>query len=63
MPRARLTTLTWSLIFGGMLLMPLGLLQPDTESTLRWVLVAGSVVAIAIGVILIWVRSTMKDGK
>ena len=63
MSRARLARLTWSLIFGGMLLMPLGLLQPDAQSTLRWVILAGSAVAITIGVILIWVRSTMKDGK
>ena len=63
MSRARLARLTWSLIFGGMLVMPLGLLQRDTDGTLRWVLVAGSAVAITIGVVLIWVRSTMKNGK
>jgi hypothetical protein len=63
MSRARLARLTWSLIFGGMLLIPLGLNLRDTEGTLRWVLVAGSAVAITIGVVLIWVRSTMKDGK
>ena len=61
MSRARLATVTWSLIFSGMLVMPLGLLQRDTDSTLRWVLVAGSALAIAIGVVLIWVRSTMND--
>ena len=63
MSRARLATVTWSLIFGGMLVMPLGLLQRDTDSTLRWVLVAGSALAIAIGVVLIWARSTMNDDK
>ena len=63
MPSGRIARWTWGLIFGGMLVMPLGLLQRDTDSTLRWVLVAGSAVAITIGVVLIWVRSTMKDGK
>jgi len=43
--------------------MPLGLFLRETDSTLGSVLVAGSAVAITIGMVLIWVRSTMKDGK
>ena len=63
MSRAHLATVTWSLIFGGMLVMPLGLFLRETDGTLGSVLVASSAVAITIGVVLIWVRSTMKDGK
>ncbi len=52
---------TWSLIFGGMLFMALGLTVHDTEPGLGWVLIAGSGLAIAAGVVLIWIRSTIKD--
>jgi hypothetical protein len=63
MSRSRLAGLTWGLIFGGMLLMPLALSVQDTDRTLQWVLVASSALAITIGVVLIWVRSTMKPDK
>jgi hypothetical protein len=61
MSPSRLSTLTWSLIFGGMLTMALGLTVTKTDAALGWALVMASGLAIAVGVVLIWVRSTMND--
>ncbi len=62
MSHKRLATWTWSLIFGGMLTLALGLTVRNTDAALGWVLVVASSVAVAVGVVLIWVRSTMNDG-
>jgi uncharacterized membrane protein YqiK len=51
------------LIFGGMLGIALGLTVHKTEPTLGWVLIAGSALAIVVGVVLIWIRSTIKDSQ
>ena len=61
MSSGRIAAWTWGLIFGGMLVMAIGLTLRDTDSTLGWVLVAGSGIGIAVGVILIWVRSRMNN--
>ncbi len=61
MSSGRIAAWTWGLIFGGMLVMALGLTVRRADSVLGWLLVAGSAVAIAVGVILIWVRSTMNN--
>ncbi len=61
MSSGRIAAWTWGLIFGGMLVMALGLTVLRADRTLGWVLVACSAVAIAAGVILIWIRSTMKN--
>ncbi len=61
MSSGRIAAWTWGLIFGGMLVMAVGLTVLRTETTLGWVLVACSGAAIAAGVVLIWIRSTMKN--
>ena len=61
MSSGRIAAWTWGLIFGGMLVMALGLTVLRADRTLGWVFVACSAVAIAAGVILIWIRSTMKN--
>ena len=63
MPSGRIARWTWGLIFGGMLVLAVGLTLRGTDHTLGWVLIAGSGVAIAVGIILIWVRSTMKNSS
>lgn len=60
MSPGRIAAWTWGLIFGGMLVMAVGLTVLRAQSTLGWVLVACSAVAIAVGVVLIWIRSTMN---
>jgi hypothetical protein len=61
MTSSRIAVWTWGLIFGGMLVMAVGLTVRGADNLLGWLLIAGSGIAIAAGVILIWVRSTMND--
>jgi hypothetical protein len=59
---SRIATLTWVLIFGGMLMLALGLVVRRTDDALGLGIACVSVVAIAVGVLLIWARSRMKEG-
>jgi hypothetical protein len=56
-----LSAWTWSLIFGGMLGLALGLTVRRTDALLGWILIVASGAAVAVGIVLIWVRSTMND--
>ncbi len=58
---ARVAALTWVLIFGGMLMLALGLVVGRSEPGLGWAIAAASIVAIVAGVMLIWVRSRMES--
>jgi hypothetical protein len=58
---ARLDSLIWSLIFGGLFLLVLGIASHDETAVGGWSLsVLGSVAAIA-GVVLIVVRSRLRE--
>ena len=57
----RLGTLTWILIYGGLLTLLLGLwVESGDDSTSNVLIVSGAIAAVA-GVVLIYVRSTMND--
>ncbi|WP_298926936.1 hypothetical protein [uncultured Ramlibacter sp.] len=56
---ARVETLVWVLLFGGLLTLVLGLALLDHQLAVGWVLVVLGGLAAAAGVVLIWVRSTM----
>ena len=57
----RVESWVWLLIYGGMGLLGLGLSVQRTNAPLGWgMVVVGGVVA-TVGVVLIWVRSRMKD--
>ena len=60
---SKLAALTWVLIFGGMLMLALGLAVRRNDVDLGWCIAAVSVVAIGVGVVLVWVRSRMKEGN
>jgi hypothetical protein len=61
MKRDTLDKLIWTLIYGGLLGVGLGLSVQRNDHALGWGIVAvGSVVA-AVGALLIYVRSRMKD--
>jgi hypothetical protein len=60
---ARVATLTWVLIFGGMLALALGLVVGRSDAALGVGIVVVSVAAIAVGVLLVWVRSRMKEDE
>ncbi len=57
---ARLHKVTWSLIFGGLLLLIFGIFVGKTDDVIGWILVAAGGVMTAVGMILIYVRSTLK---
>jgi hypothetical protein len=59
---ARLQTLIWVLIYGGLLTLVLGLSVERSNDAIGWsMVVAGGLVA-AIGFVLIYVRSRIKVG-
>ena len=60
---SRVAVLTWVLIFGGMLMLALGLVVRRTDADLGLGIAIVSVVVIALGVLLIWVRSRMKEDE
>jgi hypothetical protein len=51
--------LAWVLLYGGLLLLVLGLAVGRAQATLGWSLVAVGAVVAAVGVLLIWIRSKM----
>jgi len=59
----RLQTWAWVLIYAGMVLVALGLSVRRSDATLGWGIAGPGVTLIAIGIVLIWVRSRMKDPK
>ncbi len=62
MKNSTLETWVWVLIYGGLLVLALGIaVQQRGDAALGWTLaLAGGMVA-AVGVLLIWVRSRRKD--
>lgn len=64
MRAATLEAWVWVLIYGGLLAVGLGLaLQRQGDAALGWTLVLVGGIVAALGVVLIWVRSRMKDDK
>jgi len=59
---SRLAAITWSLIFGGMLSLALGLVIRRNDATIGTVLVVVAGLAICVGIVLVWVRSRRPDG-
>jgi hypothetical protein len=59
---ARLQSLIWVLIYGGLLTLVLGLSVRRSDDTLGWSMIAAGAVVAAIGFALIYVRSRMKTG-
>ncbi len=53
--------LIWMLIFGGLLVMVLGIAGTHQNASSADVLVTLGAMAAAVGVVLIWVRSRMKE--
>ena len=57
---ARLHNIIWTLIFGGLLTLVLGLFVEKTDDTVGWLMVVAGAVASAVGCVLIYVRSRIK---
>ena len=60
MSTRHIATLTWVLIFGGILSLALGLVVSRSDAVLGWGIAGAAIVAIVVGVVLIWVRSRME---
>ena len=56
---ARLHKIIWTLIFGGLLTLILGIFVGKTDDAIGWTMVAAGCVMTVIGAVLIYVRSTM----
>ena len=57
----RLESLTWTLIYGGLLTLILGWWVVSTDEDIGWLLLVGGGLAAAIGFVLIYVRSKIKS--
>jgi len=60
MKAARIETLIWVLIYGGLLAVCLGVFLRREVAALGWVSIVGGAFAAAAGALLVWVRSRMK---
>lgn len=60
---ARLQTLIWVLIYGGLLTLVLGLSVQRSHDPLGWSMVVGGGIVAAIGFALIYVRSRLTAGN
>jgi hypothetical protein len=61
MKPATLEKLVWVLIYGGLLAVCLGLFVARADEPLAWSIGVVGAVTAAVGVVLIYVRSRMKD--
>ena len=59
---ARLQSLIWILIYGGLLTLVLGVFAERLHDAIGWSLVVGGGLAAAVGFALIYVRSRIKTG-
>lgn len=57
---ARLHKIIWTLIFGGLITIILGIFVERAGDAMGWMMVAAGGVLTAIGMVLIYVRSTLS---
>jgi len=62
-PHARLEAWIWVLIYGGLFMVILGIVAGREHEALGWSLSVPGVVVTAVGAVLIYVRSRLKDPK
>ena len=53
--------LVWVYVYAGLILLGLGLAVQRGDSTIGWTIAAIGAVSIVIGIVLVWVRSRMKQ--
>ena len=58
---ARLHKITWTLIFGGLLTIILGIFVAKADQTTGWIMLAAGSLLTVVGVVLIYVRSTITS--
>ena len=57
----RIETAVWLLIYGGLIVVGLGLAVQNNHGPIGWTLVGFGALAAAAGVMLIWVRSRINE--
>ena len=60
---ARIQKWSWILIYVGMVLLALGLSVQRVDTALGWGIAATGIALIVAGIVLVWVRSRMKNTK
>jgi VIT1/CCC1 family predicted Fe2+/Mn2+ transporter len=60
-PHATLEKWIWILIYGGLFLLILGIATGRADETIGWIMAVPGVVVAIVGVVLIYVRSRLKD--
>ena len=58
---ARIGKWSWILIYVGMVLLALGLSVQRSDTALGWGIAAPGIALIVVGIVLVWVRSRMKN--
>ena len=53
--------LIWTLIYGGLIAVAIGVATQAGDAAAGWVLVSGGVIVSVVGAVLIYVRSRMKE--
>jgi len=55
--------LVWALMYGGLLGVGLGVALLHTGEAFGWGVVVAGAVVVAIGILLLWVRSRMREAQ
>lgn len=53
--------LVWIYIYAGLILVGLGLSVRRIDAAIGWVILAVGIVSTVVGIVLVWVRSRMKN--
>jgi hypothetical protein len=61
MKPSKLYNLTWPLIFGGALVLMLGVSTVSADASIGWPIVIAGAALLAVGVLLIYLRSRISD--
>ncbi|MDM0111046.1 hypothetical protein QTI66_02745 [Variovorax sp. J22R133] len=62
-PHARLEAWTWTLIYGGLFALVLGIATARNDTMLGWIIGVPGVVIATVGAVLIYVRSRLDPPK
>jgi ABC-type nickel/cobalt efflux system permease component RcnA len=61
MNNALLEKLVWVFVYGGILIMFVGLFIKRADTALGWLSISSGALLVAVGVLMIWIRSRRKN--